>query len=285
MRPSRGRPPTRWPRMAREVGRPVSQNDVQWWSLVIGLGVFVTIVLIAFVGRRIRERRDSSTAPTRAGAQGGSSSTLMPGRPGPADSMLDASDRPAGAASQVDPPELASAVRSSILRAVAERVPTGWTALVLSPPPHPERMTWHVHLAPEVGLDLRDGRTVHVATPAPSHEWQVPGGRTVAVSAGDPVPAPGSETVSVRVTGPYLVVSASQEGGGSPLLVARVVQASGDDLPQPRATSTDLRAARAALREAIELTIGSRMTGSPPAVGYPIASWTGHDRTWLTVRR
>ena len=96
-------------------------------------------------------------------------------------------------------------------------------------------MTWHVHLAPEVALDLRDGRTVAVATPAPSHEWQVPGGRTVAVSEGDPVPAPGSETVSVRVTGPYLVVSASQEGGGSPLLVARVVQAAGDDLPQPRA--------------------------------------------------
>jgi hypothetical protein len=263
----------------------VSQNDVQWWSLVIGLGVFVTIVLMAFVGRRIRERRGSSTSPTRAGGQGDSSSTLMTGRPGPADAMLDASDRPAGAASPGEPAELASAVRSSILRAVAERVPTGWTALVLSPPPHPERMTWHVHLAPEVGLDLRDGRTVNVAIPAASHEWQVPGGRTVAVSEGDPVPAPADETVSVRVTGPYLVVSASQEGGGSPLLVARVVQASGDDLPQPRAKSADLRAARAALREAIELTIGSRMTGSPPAVGYPIASWTGHDRTWLTVRR
>ena len=34
MRASRGRPPTCWPRMAREVRRPVSQNDVQWWSLV-----------------------------------------------------------------------------------------------------------------------------------------------------------------------------------------------------------------------------------------------------------
>jgi hypothetical protein len=263
----------------------VSQNDIQWWSLVVGLGVFVTIVLVAFVGRRIRERRASSTVPTRAGAQGDSSSMVMNGRPGPADAMLDAGDRPAGAASTGEPSELASAVRSSILRAVAERVPTGWTALVLSPPPHPERMTWHVHLAPEVGLDLRDGRTVNVAIPAASHEWQVPGGRTVAVGEGDPVPAPGDETVSVRVTGPYLVVSASQVGSESALLAARVVQASGDDLPQPRAKSTDLRAARAALREAIELTIASRMTGSPPAVGYPIASWTGHDRTWLTVRR
>jgi hypothetical protein len=146
-------------------------------------------------------------------------------------------------------------------------------------------MTWHVHLVPEVALDLRDGRTVTVSAPVMSHEWQLPDGRTVGVGDGDPDPPPSDETSAVRVTGPYLIVAVTQESGQAPVLVARVVLSGGEELPQPRAATTDLRAVQGALREAIELTVGSRMTGTPPAVGYPRASWSAHERTWLTVSR
>jgi hypothetical protein len=57
-----------------------------------------------------------------------------------------------------------------------------------------------------------------------------------------------------------------------------------EDLPQPRAATTDIRAMQAALREAVELAIGSRMLGSPPTVAYRRSSWNGHERVWLTVR-
>src|SRR5687767_6994598 len=57
MRASRGRSSARWPSSPREVRRPVSTNDVQWWSLVAGLGLFVAVVVALLVARRIRERR------------------------------------------------------------------------------------------------------------------------------------------------------------------------------------------------------------------------------------
>src|SRR5262249_37557334 len=130
------------------------------------------------------------------------------------------------------PGEQASAIRSLILRTVAERAPAGWSALVLCPPPHPERMSWHVHLAPAVALDLKDGRTVTVAAPPASHEWQLAGGRTVGIGDGEPDPPPTDETVNVRVTGPYLIVTVSQAGSNPPELSARVMTAGDDDLPR-----------------------------------------------------
>lgn len=261
----------------------MSPNDVQWWSLVVGLGLFVMVVVGLFVGRRTRERRggspvrsDSSTTP-RAASSGDSATAGAPA------ASPTARRRPTSPPPPGEPRELASAVRSAILRSAAERIPAGWSALILSPPPHLERMTWHVHLAPVVELDLRDGRTVTVAAPAASHDWQVAGGRTVGVGEGDPDPAPGEATVAVRVTGPYLAVAVGEEGGRGPTLVARVVLLGDEELPQPRAVATDPRAVQGALREAIELTVGSRMTSPPPTVAYQLPSWRAHERTWLTI--
>jgi hypothetical protein len=146
-------------------------------------------------------------------------------------------------------------------------------------------MSWHVHLAPAVALDLQDSRTVPAAAPEPSHLWQVAGGRNVGIAEGDPDPPPNAETLAIRVTGPYLIVSVTRDDGGEPMLVARAVDADGAELPRPRAAATDVRAVQAALREAIELTVTLRMGSTPPAVGYPPASWSGHERTWLTIAR
>jgi hypothetical protein len=181
------------------------------------------------------------------------------------------------------PGELTSAIRSLILRTVAERSPAGWSALVLCPPPHSELITWHVHLAPEVALDLADGRSVAVAAPLASHEWQLAGGRIVSIGEGEPDPPPTEETVGLRVTGPYLVVAVRLTVGQAPELTARVMLAAGDEMPQSRAVATDTRAVQSALRQAVEHAVGSRMLGTPPAVGYRRSSWAGHERVWLTV--
>ena len=261
----------------------MSANDVQWWSFVVGIGVFVAIVLVTFQLRRRRERlHGPSPRPGEFVAERGSSPPVTQ----PTESSRTERRRPAAPPPPAgEPGELASALRSAIVRVVAERAPAGWTALILTPPPHREQMTWHVHLAPDVALDLRDGRTVTVSPPPPSHQWQMSGGRVVGVGEGDPDPAPGEEATTVRVTGPYLLVTVQQATDQPPVLVARVVVTEGEEPPQPRAVATDLRAVSGALREAIELAIGSRMLGAPPAVGYPRASWSGHERSWLTIGR
>ena len=259
----------------------MSPNDVQWWSLVIGLAVFVAVIALTFALRRRRERRGAPPGPPGEfvvqRGEAGSGAT-------PVEAARASRRRPASPPPPGEPRELASAVRSAILRAVAERAPAGWSALILAPPPRPDRMTWHIHLVPEVALDLRDGRTVTVAPPAVTHEWQVAGGRTVSVGEGEPEPTPGDEAVAVRVTGPYLTVAVADEGG-APLLAARVVPAGDEELPRPRALATDPRAVQGALREAIELTIGSRMTGPSPTAGYPLGSWRAHERIWLSIGR
>jgi hypothetical protein len=144
-------------------------------------------------------------------------------------------------------------------------------------------MTWHVHLSPEVALDLQDGRVLPVAAPVPSHAWQLAGGRTVRIGDGDPEPAPTDETLALRVTGPYLIVAASLPRDRPPELVARVVSADGDELPHQRAVAADPRSVQAALREAVEQAIGSRMLGAPPSVRYRRPSWNSHERVWLTI--
>ena len=260
----------------------MSQLDVQWWSLVVGLAMFVVVVAVLLIGRRRRARRGG---PPEVGGE-----FVVNRRPaaqpaGPQAARARGRRRTPAPPPPVSPGELATTLRLAIVRATAERIPVGWSALILSPPSHPDRMTWHVHLVPEVALDLADGRTVTVQAPEPSHEWQLPSDRTAVVGDGDPEPAPGPETVTIRVTGPYLLVAVSRNAEDAMILSAQVVQASGDELPRPRAAATNPRAVQGALRQGIELAVGSRMAGSPPAVGYPQASWRSHERTWLTVRR
>lgn len=176
-------------------------------------------------------------------------------------------------------------VRSLVTRVVAERAPKGWSALILCPPAHPARMTWHVHLAPQIALDVADGRSVPVRAPTPSHAWELAGGRTVQVGDGDSDPPPSDETQNVRVTGPYLTVVVTREENQPPRLVARVMGVGHDELPQPHALANDVRAVQGALRSAIESAVGAKMLGMEPAVGYRPASWAAHERVWLTVGR
>jgi hypothetical protein len=263
----------------------VSQDDVQIWALMIGFLVFAGVVAVLFGRRRASEREAGDLAdPTEYDPWTGAAMTTLPDGL-PSREATSSRRRPSPPPPTGGPGELASAIRSLILRAVAERAPAGWSALVLCPPPHPDQMSWHVHLAPEVALDLRDGRTVTVAAPLPSHEWRLAGGRTVGVGDGEPEPAPTDDTVTVRVTGAYLIVALTPRDGRRPELTARVVTAGEEELPVARASATEVRAVQATLREAVELAIGSRMLGSPPAVGYGRSSWIGHERVWLTIGR
>jgi hypothetical protein len=256
------------------------------WAFLVGLGVFVGLVLLLFVLRRLRERgapRETRSSRIRNGERRGSSPTPPLGLSTDARRRQPPSEAPASGGGRVS--ELGIGVRSLLLRTVAERAPAGWSALVLCPPAHPDRMTWHVHLAPEVALDLKDGRSVPVSGPAPSHEWQLAGGRTVGIGDGDPVPPPTDETINVRATGPYLVVEVSREGDQPAILTAQVLGEAADELPRPRAAASDVRAVQGALREAVELAVGSKMLGPAPAAGYRPASWGAHERIWLTISR
>jgi hypothetical protein len=268
--------------MGQGEGRPVSPNDVQWWSLIVGLGVFVGLVMVIFTLRRVRERRHGPTSPAGEFVADRSPSTQSAY---PEEPERSARRRPVTPPPSGEPGELASAIRSAILRTIAERAPAGWTALILSPPPHRERMTWHLHLAPDVALVLRDGRTITASPPAATHEWQIARDRVVGVGEGDPEPGPSGELSTIRVTGPYLTVVVQMTEDQAPTLVAQVVVSDGDTPPQPRATATDPRAITGALREAVELAVGSRLAGATPAVGYALASWSAHERTWLTIGR
>ncbi len=263
----------------------MSNPDIQWWSFVIGLLVFAAIIGLVYLRRCFR-------SPEAAAAMAADRWNNLPGS-GAASAEAAAKAerrRPAAPPPTSTPHEQSSAVRSLLLRVVAERAPAGWSVLVLTPPAHADRMTWHVHLAPSVALDLKDGRSVPAAPPAPSHEWRIAGGRTVGVGDGELDPPPTDDAVAVRVTGPYLVVVVEPDADGSgdgerlPRLTARVVT-TGDALPEPRALLSDQRAVQAALREAIELAIGTRMSGTLPALGYRLTAWTGHEQTWLAVSR
>lgn len=250
------------------------QFDQSFLAFLTGIPLLAIFVAALYARRRAKERATlaGGTAPD---TYKGEVSAALAGEDVPR-------RRPVITGPPAGDRELASAVRSTILRVVAERAPASWTALVLCPPPSPGLMTWHVHLAPQVAVDVPDGRSVPVNAPAPSHEWQLPGGRSVGVGNGDPEPAPASDARAIRVSGPYLQVALQAAEGQPPTLLARV-EGSPDGSPELRAVPTDIRAVQAALREAVELAIGTRMHGSPPTLGYGLGAWAGHDRVWLTI--
>ena len=172
---------------------------------------------------------------------------------------------------------LARAIGATLLQTVAEHAPAGWQILLLSPPPHPEAMTWHVHLAPTLRLDLADGRAVAAQPPSVGHEWSLPSGRRATVATGDPTPAPGPTTAAVRVAGPY----ASLSLGGAQLAL-RCLDGSGraHELRVPR---HDVERLRAAVRQAVDLAVASKIGGGGATLAYSAASWRAHGRSWLTV--
>jgi hypothetical protein len=208
--------------------------------------------------------RDAPTSPSRA-------------RTGPATAPRDpVTPRPASA---LDPPAIASAVRTTILEQVVSRCPAGWTALLLSPPPHNRQMTWHLHLQAEVALDLVDGRTVPTTPPTAAQEWRLPAGRQADLASGDPEPAPGQETKAVRVTGVY--VSVTHQAGNPGLFLVRRSNASGGQR-EYRVPATEPSKLAAALAEGLGGALDDP-AGQSLAMGYTAASWAMHERAWLRV--
>ena len=172
---------------------------------------------------------------------------------------------------------LARAIGATLLQTVAEHAPVGWQILVLSPPPHPDAMTWHVHLAPTLRLDLADGRAVATNAPTAGHDWTLPSGRRASVATGDATPAPGPTTTAVRVTGPYVAVSLA---GAQVSLRCLDGTGRAHELRAPRA---DLERLRSAARQAVDLAVASKLSGGGSTLAYSAASWRAHGRTWLTV--
>ncbi|MFN8636844.1 MAG: hypothetical protein U0893_23600 [Chloroflexota bacterium] len=271
----------------------MSQSEAQMWALLAGFFILGSIVYVLYSRRRTLERAGLAGPPRSEFDRAPPKPSDLQPEPAIAERATAATAPAATAPSRHTPsPDslqeveaLAMGIRSLVSRTVSERVPLGWSALILCPPAHPHQMTWHVHLAPRIALDLNDGRTVPASAPEPTHAWQLPGGRTVQVSDGDPDPAPTVETTNVRVTGPYFTVSMTCEAGQEAQIVARVLGDGADDLPQPRASAHDVRAVQGALRSAVELAVSSKMLGAAPVVGYRPASWAAHERVWLTVEQ
>ena len=172
---------------------------------------------------------------------------------------------------------VARAIGATLLQTVAEHAPAGWQILVLSPPPHPEAMTWHVHLEPVIRLDLADGRAVAAHPPVEGHEWTLPSGRRASVATGDPTPAPGTTTATIRVAGPYVSLSL-----GGAVVSLRCLDGRGR-AHELRATRGDLERLRAAVRQAVDLAVASKIGGRSSTLAYSASSWQAHGRSWLTV--
>ena len=172
---------------------------------------------------------------------------------------------------------LARAVGVTVLQTVAEYIPTGWQALVLSPPVHPNAMTWHIHLAADIRLELADGRAVAAGPPSDRHAWTLPNGRQASVGNGDPLPTPGDSTTAIRVGGPHVAVSL---GDASIDLLCTDGRGRRHTL---RASARDLRRVADALRQAIDLGLSSRIGGHASALSYSLSSWRAHSRAWIIV--
>ena len=257
------------------------------WALVAA-GAFAGIAFLALVGLivvlTLWWRGRPRTAPVRPEPDAG---TTIPDATGSADGdpALVGKEPPAEPAAPApttapDTRVVADAVRTAILQAVAERCPAGWTALALSPPPNPRRMTWHLHLEADVALDLVDGRTIPAAPPAASHEWKLPSGRAARLAFGDPAPPPGPETRVVRVTGPYLSVTRDGEAPGR--ILVRLT-AGPDAHHEYRADADDPGALGTMLAQALSGAISGPRGVESTAMGYSPASWRAHERAWLHV--
>ncbi len=178
-----------------------------------------------------------------------------------------------------EPASLASAVRSLIVEAVLDGAVTGRRDLVLSPPPHPRQMTWHIHLAARVALDLVDGRSVTTSPPKPSHTWALPSGARAGLAMGDPTPSPGQETRAVRVDGRYLTV---RYMAGSPGAFEVLVAAVGEPGHRMTVDASDLARVGTTIREGMRAAQDSPATAAT-AMGYSPPSWRAHERLWIEI--
>jgi hypothetical protein len=179
------------------------------------------------------------------------------------------------------PAALASAIRSVILEAVVDTSPPGDRDLVLSPPPHPRQMSWHVHLGARVSLDLVDGRTVTTRPPPTGHDWALPSGRRAGLALGDPSPPPGRETRAVRVEGCYLLL---RFVAGSPSVFELTIANGAEARHRLMTEAGDLDRLSNMVREALR-TAASTFGASASAMGYSPESWRAHERLWIEIAR
>lgn len=278
-------------------------QDATTWGLVAA-AAFAVMAVLALVGvvllfgqwwrTRPRPAIEDRLRPAVAGdPSAGPQSALTHAGPGstreasaapsrtrtdpPPPARVPVTPRPSSA---LDPPAIASAVRTAILEQVVSRCPSGWTALLLSPPLHTRQMTWHLHLQADVALDLADGRTVPTTPPTSSQEWTLPVGRRADLASGDPEPAPGQETKAVRVTGVYL--SVTHQAGNPGLFLVRRSNATGGQR-EYRVPATEVSKLAAALGEGLGGALDDP-AGQALAMGYTPTSWAMHERAWLRVR-
>src|SRR5206468_250934 len=139
-----------------------------------------------------------------------------------------------------------------VLSITADRLPTGGRALVVCPPGERLPMVWHLHLAAEAVLAVPDGRTIPFAPPPSTHDWTLPSGRGVHLADGGAERRITHDAVSIQVTGPYVKVTLASDGSERLTLTA---SAFGDPRgpSELRADLSDMLAAEAALRQAIDL--------------------------------
>jgi hypothetical protein len=258
----------------------MATDGLVWLLVVVAFCVGVACVLAT---QRLRDRQGQTAAdvlPTRPRSADG------PSQPGP---VSEPSKPNLELAADVlvlptDPADAASTIRALVLQSTAERMPAGWSALLVCPPDGRLPAIWHVHLAPKVVLAIPDGRTIPIPPPSPARAWTLPGGRVVTLAEGGTEPAITHETVTVQVAGPYLKVALTTGPGGQ----RRLAVSAFTDPRGPSEVRTDGAEARAivgALRQAIELAVSGRMTASPPNVGYSRAAWDAHERLWIEVER
>jgi hypothetical protein len=225
--------------------------------------------------RRASERRErlQTTAPPARAPAPRLRTELVPERP--------PEPEPEPPPDLTDPRVLSTAIRTSLLQTVAGQAAPESYALVLSPPPHPRQMTWHVHLQVEVALDLMDGRTIPTQPPPSSHDWTLASGRTAGWATGDPVRAPGNETRVVRITGLYFSLATA---AANPVSFEIRVGADPSESHQQITTVEDPRRASTYIEEAVARAITTAAGTEPIAMGYSPASWTSHERVWLEPR-
>ncbi len=243
-------------------------------ALLAALGV-VFLFTLRWRGRPRAATRQTETADREVGVRAQGAPTGSGSSPAPQHGD------PAGTepARVPDPGPLAVAVRRMILQATAGRCAAGARALLLSPPPHPRQMTWHLHLGADVALDLFDGRTVPTRAPATSQNWTLPSGLRAGLADGDPAPAPGEETRVVRVSGPY--VSVTHLAGTPPSFQVRVAAGPGP-AAEYQTDGDEVLGLASVLDRALAEAV-SRSSEDSTAMGYSLASWTAHERAWLRV--
>lgn len=146
--------------------------------------------------------------------------------------------------------------------------------LLLTPIPHPGPMSWHLHLAPSVHIDIDDGRSIPAQPPAEGFRVNGPSGASLGIAEGDVTPPPTENAVEVRVQGAYVRITESAERLG----MTEIEGGEAGDRIRYLAPSDRVDRLTLALIWALDAAaLGSRTQ----VMGYSPASWAAHEKVWL----